>query len=248
MNKLDVLAFAAHPDDTELSCSGTLAALVKQGLNVGVADLTRGEMGSRGTPDIRLKEAKKAAKIIGLSARDNLGLPDTELKNIRDNHLPIIQTIRTYRPQICLITAPEDRHPDHGHATNLLIDAIFYSGLVKIETRNKDRKLQETHRPAHVLHYMQDTPFNPDFIFDISDTIDIKEEAIKAFSSQFNVDDPGDEPETYISDPSFFDALRARAKQMGHLGGFEYGEGFLYQKKPFPVKDFSFLMKTNPKR
>lgn len=248
MKKLDVLAFAAHPDDTELSCAGTLAVLIKQGLNVGVADLTRGEMGSRGTPDMRLKEAKKAAEIIGLSVRDNLGLPDTELKNIRENHLPIIQTIRKYRPHICLITAPEDRHPDHGHATKLLTDAIYYSGLVMIETKDENRQIQETHRPAHVLHYMQDTPFNPDFIFDISNTIEIKEEAIKAFSTQFNVEDAGDEPETYISDPSFFVALRARAKLMGHLGGFDYGEGFLYQKKPFPVKDFSFLMETSPKR
>lgn len=248
MNKLDVLAFAAHPDDTELSCSGTLAALVKQGLSAGVVDLTRGEMGSRGTPDLRLREAKKAAEIIGLSVRDNLGLPDTELRNIRVNQLPIIQSIRKYRPHICLITAPEDRHPDHGHATKLLTDAIFYSGLVKIETRGEDRQLQDPHRPAHVLHYMQDTPFNPDFIFDISETIGIKEKAIEAFSSQFNVENPGDEPETYISDPSFFDALRARAKQMGHLGGYAFGEGFLYQKKPFPVGDFNFLMNTAPKR
>lgn len=246
--KLDVLAFAAHPDDTELSCAGTLAALVKQGLAAGVVDLTRGEMGSRGTAELRLKEAKQAAEIIGLTVRDNLGLPDTELMNIRENHLPIIQSIRKYRPHICIITAPEDRHPDHGHATKLLTDAIFYSGLKKIETHDDSRKLQEPHRPAHVLHYMQDTPFKPDFVFNISKTIDIKEKSIKAFSSQFNVADPGDEPETYISDPSFFDALRARAKQIGHLGGFEYGEGFLYQKKPFPAEDFSFLMGTNPKR
>lgn len=248
MEKLDVLAFAAHPDDTELSCAGTLAALVKQGINVGVVDLTRGEMGSRGTPKLRLKEAKQAAEIIGLSIRENLGLPDTELINIRENQLPIIQCIRKYRPHICIITAPEDRHPDHGHATKLLTDAIFYSGLVKIETKGEDRQIQKPHRPAHVLHYMQDTPFDPDFIFDITDTIEVKERAIKAFSSQFNVADPGDEPETYISDPSFFEALRARAKQMGHLGGFDYGEGFIYQKKPFPAKDFTFLMGTNPKR
>jgi len=248
MMKLDVLAFAAHPDDTELSCAGTLAALAEQGLAVGVVDLTRGEMGSRGNPKLRLKEAQQAAEVIGLSVRDNLGLPDTELANSRENQLPIIQSIRTYRPHICIITAPEDRHPDHGHATKLLTDAIFYSGLVKIETQGDNRHPQNPHRPAHVLHYMQDTPFEPDFIFDITDTISIKEKAIQAFSSQFNVADPGEEPETYISDPSFFEALRARAKQMGHLGGFEYGEGFLYQKKPFPAKDFSFLMATTPKR
>lgn len=245
---LDVLAFGAHPDDTELSCSGTLASLAKQGLSVGVIDLTKGEMGTRGTPELRLQESEKAANILGLSIRENLGLPDTQLENTRENHLPIIQKVRQYKPHICIITAPEDRHPDHGHATKLLIDALFYSGLKKIETKDQKRKLQLPHRPAHILNFMQDTPFHPDFVFDITDTIDIKEEAIKAFSSQFNVADPGDEPETYISDPSFFDALRARAKQIGHLGGYPYAEGFLYHKKPFPVADFSFLMNTSPKR
>ncbi len=246
--KIDILAFGAHPDDTELSCSGTLAALIDQGKKVAVVDLTRGEMGSRGTPEIRMKEAEKAKEILGLHARDNLGLPDTELQNIREYQLPIIEKIRHYQPHICLLTAPADRHPDHGHATTLLVDAVFYSGLKKIETKGPDGKKQKPHRPAHVLHYMQDQPFDPDFIFDITRTIDRKEKAIKAFASQFNVTDPGDEPETYISDPGFFESLRARAKQLGHLGGFEYGEGFLYHKKPFPLNDFDFLLKTSPKR
>ena len=245
---LDVLALAAHPDDTELSCSGTLAALVKQGLRVGVVDLTRGEMGTRGTPSLRLEEAKKATEILGLSARDNLGLPDTELRNIRELQLPIIERIRHYKPHICLINAPKDRHPDHGHAAALQLDSIFYSGLQKIETKSPDGKLQEPHRPKHVLHYIQDQPLEPDFIFDITTTIDVKEEAIKAFSSQFNVADPGNEPETYISDPDFFVSLRARAKQLGHLGGFGYGEGFVYHKKPFPMSNFRFLMESSPKR
>ncbi|MCC5941673.1 MAG: bacillithiol biosynthesis deacetylase BshB1 [Balneolaceae bacterium] len=246
--KLDVLALAAHPDDTELSCSGTLAALVQQGLRVGVIDLTRGEMGTRGTPALRLKEAAEAAQIIGLHARDNLGLPDTELHNTRELQLPIIERIRFYKPHICLINAPKDRHPDHGHAAALQLDSIFYSGLKKIETKGPDGKLQEPHRPVHVLHYIQDQPLEPDFIFDISDSIDIKEKAIKAFSSQFNVAEPGDELETYISDPDFFVSLRARAKQLGHLGGFTYGEGFIYYKKPFPISNFSFLMESSPKR
>jgi N-acetylglucosamine malate deacetylase 1 len=246
--KTDILAFGAHPDDTELGCSGTLAALVKQGLKVVVADLTRGEMGSRGTPDSRLQEARKAAEILGLADRINLGLPDTELQNIRELQLPIIECVRTYRPHICILPAPSDRHPDHGNAAALLTDAIFYSGLIKIETRGKDRKNQEPHRPSHLLHYMQDQPFDPDFVFDITGTLDIKEEAIKAFKTQFNVADPGGEPETYISDPSFFEALRARAKHFGHIGGFSYGEGFLYPKKPFPVTSFDFLMNTSPKR
>ncbi len=246
--KIDILAFGAHPDDTELSCSGTLTALIDQGKKVAVVDLTRGEMGSRGTPEIRMKEAQQAKKVLGLHARDNLGLPDTELQNMREFQLPIIERIRHYQPHICILPAPADRHPDHGHATTLLVDAVFYSGLRKIETKGPDRKKQQPHRPAHVLHYMQDQPFEPDFVFDITGTIDRKEEAITAFATQFNVAEPGDEPETYISDPGFFESLRARAKQLGHLGGFEYGEGFLYHKKPFPLADFDFLLKTSPKR
>ncbi|WP_069130964.1 bacillithiol biosynthesis deacetylase BshB1 [Rhodohalobacter halophilus] len=246
--KVDILAFGAHPDDTELSCSGTLASLIKQGKKVAVVDLTRGEMGSRGTPKIRMKEAAEAAKILGLSARENLGLPDTELRNKRAFHLPIIQAVRKFKPHVCLIPAPSDRHPDHGDAARLLIDAIFYGGLIKIETKDENGNLQEPHRPSHVLHFMQDRPFEPDVVFDISDTIDIKEEAIKAFSTQFDVADPGDEPETYISDPEFFQALRARAKHFGHLGGFSYGEGFLYQSKPIPLSSFNLFSETKPKR
>lgn len=244
---LDVLAFAAHPDDTELSCSGTLARLVKQGKKAGVVDLTRGEMGTRGTPELRIKEAQAAAGILGLTVRENLGLPDTLLSNSRENQLPIIRAVRKYRPHICFITAPDDRHPDHGHATRLLLDSLFYSGLKKIETHDEG-ELQVPHRPFHVLHYIQDTPFSPDIVFDITDTIDAKEEAIKAFGSQFNVSDPGNEPATYISDPAFFETLRAKAMYTGHMGGFKYGEGFLYQKKPFGVQNLDFLLDTSPKR
>lgn len=246
--KIDILAFGAHPDDTELGCSGTLASLVKQGKKVAVVDLTRGEMGTRGTPDLRLREAQKAAGILGLSARENLGLPDTELKNIRENQLAIIEKVRYYKPHICILPAPADRHPDHGNAAALLTDAIFYSGLMKIETRGPGRKPQKPHRPAHVIHYMQDRPFEPDFIFDITDSLAVKEKAIKAFASQFNVSDPGDEPETYISDPAFFEALRGRAQHYGHLAGFRYGEAFLYAQKPFPAADLDFLMDIRPKR
>lgn len=246
--KADILAFGAHPDDTELGCSGTLASLVKQGKKVVVVDLTRGEMGSRGTAEIRLKEAQKAADFIGLSERINLGLPDTELINTREFQLPIIEVVRRFQPHICILPAPLDRHPDHGNASSLLVDAIFYSGLVKIETKNKKGELQGIHRPAHVLHYMQDRPFEPDFVFDITDTINTKEKAIKAFATQFDVSNPGDEPETYISDPSFFESLRARAKHYGHLSGFEYGEAFKYASTPFPLQNLDFLMDTSPKR
>jgi bacillithiol biosynthesis deacetylase BshB1 len=248
MMTTDILAFGAHPDDTELGCSGTLASLVKQGRTVVVADLTRGEMGSRGTAEIRMKEAEKAAAILGLSDRVNLGLPDTELINTRQLQLPIIEVIRRFKPHICILPAPSDRHPDHGNAATLLTDAIYYSGLVKIATKGIDRQPQDPHRPAHVLHYMQDRPFEPDLIYDISDTQELKEKAIKAFATQFDVADPGDEPETYISDPSFFEALRGRAKHYGHLAGFEYGEAFKYAPMPLPVTTFDVLMETSPKR
>lgn len=242
------MAFGAHPDDTELGCSGTLASLVKQHLKVGVIDLTRGEMGSRGTAEIRKIEAQRASEILGLHIRENLGLPDTELLNNRENQLPIIQKIRTFRPHVCILPAPSDRHPDHGDAAKLLIDAIFYSGLIKISTKDQNGAIQKPHRPAHIIHYIQDEFLKPDFIFDISDTIKIKERAIAAFSSQFNVSDPGNQPETYISDPGFMESLRARAKVMGHMGGYTYGEGFIYHKKPFPVNNFKFLLDSAPKR
>lgn len=248
MKIADILAFGAHPDDTELGCSGTLASLVKQHLKVGVIDLTRGEMGSRGTAEIRKIEAQRASEILGLHIRENLGLPDTELLNNRENQLPIIQKIRTFRPHVCILPAPSDRHPDHGDAAKLLIDAIFYSGLIKISTKDQNGAIQKPHRPAHIIHYIQDEFLKPDFIFDISDTIKIKERAIAAFSSQFNVSDPGNQPETYISDPGFMESLRARAKVMGHMGGYTYGEGFIYHKKPFPVNNFKFLLDSAPKR
>lgn len=246
--KADILAFGAHPDDTELGCSGTLASLVNQGKSVVVVDLTRGEMGSRGTAAIRRKEAEKAASIIGLADRVNLGLPDTRLVNNRELQLPIIEVVRRFKPHICILPAPADRHPDHGNATALLMDAIFYSGLIKIETKGPDRNMQQPHRPAHVLHYMQDRPFEPDFIYDITDTLNLKEKAIKAFTSQFDVAEPGEEPETYISDPSFFESLRARAKHFGHLGGFEYGEAFQYAQKPVPLTSMNVFMETTPNK
>src|SRR5690625_2580209 len=244
---LDVLAFAAHPDDTELSCAGTLAKLVKQGLRVGVVDLTRGEMGTRGTPELRIKEAEAAAKILGLSVREYLGLPDTRLTNTREHQLAVILAVRSHRIVICTNTAPNDRHPNNGDAFLLLHDSLFYSGLKKSEPRDKTGR-QQPHRPFHILHYIQDTSFSPDFVFDITDTIGIKEKAIQAFASQFNVADPGDEPETYISDPQFFESLRAKAMFTGHLGGFKYGEGFLYQKKPFGIQSLDFLLESTPKR
>lgn len=248
MDRLDVLAIAAHPDDTELCCGGTLAALVKQGKKVGVIDMTRGEMGSRGTPEQRLEESERAAEIIGFTIRENLGLPDTQLGNTPQYRKKIISKIRQYRPHICLVGAPSDRHPDHGNATRLALDAIFYSGLIKIESYDGEGNKQEPWRPSHILHYMQDRPFEPDIVFDISETFETKKKAIRAFETQFDVEDTGDEPKTYISSKRFFKGIEARARHYGHLIGATYGEPFKYHNGPVPMKSFETLFETKPTR
>lgn len=240
--KLDVLAFAAHPDDTELCCAGTLASLVNRGYKVGVVDLTRGEKGTRGTPEGRLAEAADAAKILGLSVRDNLGLPDCGLGNSGDHRREIIKSARKYRPDICFINAPEDRHPDHRNAARLTLDALFYSGLQNIETG------EEPWRPFHILHYMQNVPFDPTIVFDITGTLETKEKAILAFKSQFNVPDSDSGPKTYVSRGTFFEALRGKARHYGHMIGVEFGEPFLYHGGPIPANDLNFLMETKPFR
>lgn len=246
--KLNVLALSAHPDDTELCCGGTLAALVNQGKKVGVVDFTQGEMGTRGTPNQRLREAENASEIIGLEVRENLRLPDSKLESNRKYQKKIIQKIRAYRPHICLVGAPSDRHPDHGNATQLALDAIYFSGLAKIETLDKNGNPQERWRPSHTLHFMQDRPFEPDLVFDITDTFDIKKKAILAFESQFNVTDSDDEPETYISSEEFFEGIEARARHYGHLIGAKYGEPFKYQNGPVPIRSFEAFFETNPMR
>lgn len=246
--KLDILALSAHPDDTELCCGGTLSALANRGKKVGVVDFTQGEMGSRGTPKQRHREASKAAKIIGLEIRENLGLPDTQLKSTREYQKMIIREIRAYRPHICLVGAPSDRHPDHGNGTELALDAIYFSGLSNIETFDKEGNAQERWRPSHTLHYMQDRPFEPDLIFDISETFETKKEALLAFESQFNIQEPGDEPKTYISGKQFFKGIEARARHYGHLIGAKYGEPFKYQNGPIPLNSFSTFFETDPMR
>jgi len=248
MNSLDVLAIAAHPDDTELCCGGTLAVLVNQGKKVGVIDMTRGEMGSRGTPEQRMEEAKNAADIIGLDVRENLGLPDTQINNNPEYRQKIITKIRKYRPHVCLVGAPSDRHPDHGNATTLALDALFYSGLIKIETTDENGNIQEPWRPSHILNFMQDCPFKPDIVFDITDTFHIKQKALRAFETQFDVENHGDEPETYISGKRFFKGIEARARHYGHMIGVTYGEPFKYYNGPMPMGSFQGLFETKPKR
>lgn len=241
--KLDVLAIAAHPDDTELCCAGTLASLIKKGFHVGVLDLTQGEMGTRGTPEGRLLEAKNAADILGLSIRENLGLPDCGLENTRAYREEIIKVVRKYQPDICFINAPADRHPDHRNASRLAEDALFYSGLRNIKTND-----QQPWRPHHVLHYMQHWSFEPSIVFDISDTLEIKEKALQAFESQFKVSKTDSGPQTYVSGETFFEALRGKARHYGQMIGVEFGEPFLYYGGPIPVKDLSFLMDSKPVR
>jgi bacillithiol biosynthesis deacetylase BshB1 len=248
MSRLDILVISAHPDDAELCCGGTLAKLVNQGKSVGVVDLTRGEMGTRGTPEQRLTEAQQASDVLGLAARENLGLPDTQLDNTQEHREKIIRMVRTYRPHVCLVGAPSDRHPDHGNGTRLALDAIFYSGLAKVQTTDDEGNNQERWRPSHILHYMQDRPFEPDLIFDITETFEAKKEAILSFKTQFNVTEPGKEPESYISSERFFKAIEARARHYGHMIGTTYGEPFKYYNGPLPLSSFDVLFETKPFR
>ncbi|MTI87991.1 MAG: bacillithiol biosynthesis deacetylase BshB1 [Balneolaceae bacterium] len=244
--KLDILVFASHPDDAELSIGGTIAALCANGKKAGIVDLTQGEMGSRGTPTLRMKEAEKATKILGVSYRNNLQIPDTLIKNNRENQLKIIREVRKTQPHICLVGAPRDRHPDHGYGTDLVLDALFYAGLKKIEPG--DSPQHTPWRPKHILHYMQDRPMEPDFIFDVSGFMDKKKQSILAYSSQFNVENPGDEPATYISSTNYFKQMEARCRYFGHLGGFEFGEPFKYYDKPVPLNSMNLFFESNPKR
>lgn len=242
MTKLDVLAIAAHPDDTELCCAGTLAKLVVQGLKCGVLDLTRGEMGTRGTPEQRLQEAQHAASVLGLETRVNLGLPDNGLDNTQDHQHAIMRVVRELKPDICFINAPADRHPDHGHAHKLTLDALFYSGLKMRKTVSNEGVEQEPWRPTHIFYYMQDTPFEPHIVFDITETQSLKEQAILAFKSQFNVPETDEGPQTYISGEGFFETLRSRARVYGHQIGVTYGEPFQYHGGPIPFGDLSYLL------
>ncbi|MEO1021235.1 MAG: bacillithiol biosynthesis deacetylase BshB1 [Bacteroidota bacterium] len=241
--KLDVLAFAAHPDDVELNCGGTIASLTSSGKRVGIIDLTLGEMGTRGTVESRKKEAKHASEILGIAVREQLELPDSDIRNTRENQLRLIQVIRTYQPHLCLVGAPHDRHPDHGAATKLMTDSLFYSGLKKLTTTDAQGNEQNVWRPAYILHYMQDRPFEPDLVLDISSHMEQKKKAIEAFNTQFNVKEKA-EDHTYISTPEYFEQVIARARYFGHLAGFTYGEPFKYYNGPVPLQDFDLFFNS----
>lgn len=238
--KLDLLAFAAHPDDTELSCAGTLASHISMGMKVGVVDLTRGEMGTRGTAEIRDQEARKSAEVLGLSVRENLGFEDALFTDDFKHQLEIIKKVRQYQPDIVLANAVSDRHPDHGKAAKLTEKACFLAGLAKIEALDEEGNALEPWRPRVVYHYIQSNYINPDFIVDVSDFWDKKMEAIRAFGSQFH-DPESDEPETFISSPEFMKLIEARGKEFGHSVGATYGEGFTINRK-MGVKNLKHLL------
>lgn len=222
--KLDILAIGVHPDDVELSCAGTLLKHIALGKTAGILDLSRGELGTRGSAELRTKEANASAKILGLAAREQLTMPDGFFENNESYQREIIKMIRKYQPEIVLCNAVSDRHPDHGRAAKLTADACFYSGLVKIETA-LDGKSQAAWRPKAVYHYIQDHYLKPDFVVDITAHFDKKMESIMAFSSQF-FDPNSKEPETPISSKNFRDYVIAKHAIMGRSINVEYAEGF----------------------
>ena len=226
--KLDILAFGAHPDDVELGCGGTVAKEVSKGKKVGIIDLTRGELGTRGSVDLRDQESKLASNVLGLELRENLNFKDGFFQNNESNQIEIIKVIRKYRPEIVLCNAEDDRHIDHPKAAELVSSACFLSGLRKIETVDNGKNQKEW-RPKNVYHYIQWKNSSPDFLVDISGFISIKLEAIKAYSSQF-YDPNSNEPETPISTKNFIDNVINRSADLGRLIGVEHAEGFTSKK------------------
>ncbi|WP_047545658.1 bacillithiol biosynthesis deacetylase BshB1 [Psychroserpens sp. Hel_I_66] len=226
--KLDILAFGAHPDDIELSCSGTIAKEVAKGKKVGIVDLTRGELGTRGTAKTRDEEASNAADILGVSVRENLRFADGFFVNDKTHQLEIIKMLRKYQPDIVLCNAIKDRHIDHGRGSELVSDACFLSGLLKIETK-LEGKSQDKWRPKQVFHYIQWKQIEPDVVVDISEYIDTKMASVLAYKTQF-FDAHSKEPQTPISSKNFTDSVKYRARDLGRLIGTEYAEGFTAER------------------
>lgn len=226
--KLDILAFGAHPDDVELGCSGTIAKEISLGKKVGIIDLTRGELGTRGSVEIRNSESAKASQILGVSARENLDMRDGFFVNDEEHQLKIIQMIRKYQPEIVVCNAVEDRHIDHGKGSKLVSDACFLSGLRKIET-SLNGENQSAWRPKVVYHYIQWQNLKPDFVVDISGFIDVKMESILAYSSQF-YNPNANEPESPITSKNFLDSVRYRAQDLGRIIGTDFAEGFTVER------------------
>ena len=226
--KLDILAIGAHPDDVELGCSATLAKEVGRGKKVGILDLTQGELGTRGTAETRAKEAKDASEIMGIPIRENLKFADGFFVNDRQHQLEIIKILRKYQPEIVLCNTIDDRHIDHGKASQLVSDACFLSGLMKIETEIGG-KIQQQWRPKQVYHYIQWKNIEPDFVVDVTGYLDIKMKAVMAYQTQF-YDPKSKLPETPISSKNFTDSVEYRARDLGRIIGVEHGEGFTVER------------------
>ena len=218
--KLDILAFGAHPDDIELACSGTILKHLKNGLKVGIIDLTRGELGTRGTVETRNQETINSTKVLGVQLRENMDFKDGLFENNEENKIELIKKIREYRPEIVLTNAPTDRHPDHGRASDLTIDACFLSGLEKIETG------RDVWRPKHIYHYIQYNTILPDFVVDITEEMDEKLESVLCYKTQF-YNPESKESETIISSEDFLESLRYRARDLGRQSDCKYAEGFI---------------------
>ncbi len=228
--KLDILVFGAHPDDIELSCGGTLLKHIQQGKKIGLVDLTKGELGTRGSGEIRMSEAAAAAKLMGASVREQLNFADGFFENDREHQLKVVELIRKYQPEIILCNSITDRHPDHGRGSKLVSDAAFLAGLSKVTTAS-DGKNQEKWKTKAVYHYIQDHHIKPDFVVDISDFMEKKMEVIKAYRSQFHNPD-SKEPATAISSKEFLDFLYGRAMETGRYIHVHYAEGFTAEHVP----------------
>lgn len=226
--KLDILAFGAHPDDVELGCAATIAKEVSLGKKVGIVDLTRGELGTRGSAELRDIEAAKAAEILGVSVRENLGFADGFFRNDKEHQLKIIKMIRKYKPEIVLCNAIDDRHIDHPKGSQVVSDACFLSGLLKIETE-LDGMSQEKWRPKQVYHYIQWKNIEPDFVIDVSGFMDKKIKSVLAYSSQF-FNPKSNEPETPITSKNFTESVEYRAKDLGRLIGVDFAEGYTSER------------------
>ncbi|NND32286.1 MAG: bacillithiol biosynthesis deacetylase BshB1 [Saprospiraceae bacterium] len=223
--KVDILAIGVHPDDVELSCSGTLLRQMNLGHSVAIVDLTQGELGTRGSGQLRLQEADTAAKILGIHQRTNLGIPDGFFELTEDHKRKVAQVIRTYQPDIVLANAIDDRHPDHGRAAKLVYDACFLAGLNKVETYAPSGDLQKRWRPKAIYNYIQDKLLPADLIVDITPYLGKKMESILAFRSQF-FDPESTEDESPISGKDFLEFIKARARTYGRQIGVEFGEGY----------------------
>lgn len=228
--KLDIVAFGAHPDDVELSCAGVLAKEIARGKKVGIIDLTQGEMGTRGSKEIRMEEAQNAAEILGVEIRENLNFKDAFIKNDEIHQRKVIEVLRKYKPEVVFCNAIEDRHIDHPKASKLVSDACFLSGLRRLETK-VENELQDAWRPKHVLHYIQWKELKPDLVIDITGYMETKKKVVLAYKSQF-YSEKSKEPETPISSSNFLESVTYRAQNLGRLIGVQHAEGFTLENHP----------------